>query len=123
MYNYHDAICEDIREYIKDEIDLTDYTSREELAEYLNDELWTDDGVTGNLSGSYTFSTWQAEENLCHNLDLLRDALAEFGGNALDVLKSPESADVTIRCYLLGECIESVLDEMEENNEIKFDEE
>lgn len=33
--------------------------------------------VTGNGSGSYTCDAYEAEENLCHNLDLLKDA-AEF---------------------------------------------
>lgn len=49
------------------------------LSEYLNDELWTADSVTGNGSGSYTFSTWKAEEYLAHNWDILTEALEEFG--------------------------------------------
>lgn len=123
MYDYREAIRNDIREYINDEITLTDYADRDELEEYLQDELWTVDSVTGNASGSYTFSTWKAEEYLCHNLDLLREALDEFGGDALKMLESPESADVTIRCYLLAECIVAVLDEMEEAGELEFAEE
>lgn len=110
-YNYREAICEDIRTAINDNYTTTDYT-REELEELLNEDLWIDDAVTGNASGSYTFSTWKAEENLCHNLYLLREALDEFGGDYAAALESPESADVTIRCYLLGECISTVLDEI-----------
>lgn len=113
-YDYNKAIMDDIREYIKNDVNLSEYEDRESLEEYLNDELWTVDGVTGNASGSYTFNTWKAEENLCHNLDLLKDAIDEFGGDYGVLLESPESADVTIRCYLLGGCISAVLDEMEE---------
>lgn len=119
-YNYRENICSDIREYINDEINLTDYENRDTLEAFLNDELWIVDSVTGNASGSYTFNAWKAEENLCHNLDLLADALREFGGDASIILESPESADVTIRCYLLAECIATVLDEMEESDELTF---
>lgn len=111
-YDYHDSIREDIRAYIAENITIADYT-REELEEHLNEVLWAEDSVTGNASGSYTFSRWAAEEYLCHNFDLLIDAMAEFGGS-VDVLEDPESADVTIRCFLLGECIADVLDSIDE---------
>ena len=112
-YNYREAIRDDIREYIHEEINLAEWGgSREGLEEKLNDDLWICDGVTGNASGSYTFSRWKAEENLCHNWELLAEALQEFGCEGVNVIeKGAEWADVTIRCYLLGECIAAVLDE------------
>ena len=71
------------------------------------------DSVTGNASGSYTFNAWKAEEYLCHNWDLLAEAIEEFGGNT-DILRAgAKSCDVTIRCYLLGQCIAAALDELE----------
>ena len=109
-YNYREHITDDIIDYISDNINLADYDSREELAEYLQEELWAADSVTGNASGSYTFNRWDAEENLCHNLDLLEEACAEFGNCAGDLLLEPEAADVTIRCYLLAECIDNAID-------------
>ena len=120
MYDYRESICDDIREYIRENVTLTDYADREALEEFLNEELWTNDSVTGNASGSYTFNAWKAEENLCHNLDLLAEVLDEFGGDAREMLDSPESADVSIRCYLLAECITTVLDEMEDELEEAF---
>lgn len=114
-YNYYEAVKEDIKEYIKNEIDFSDYDSMEELEEHLNDVLWTCDSVTGNGSGSYTFNAWEAEENICHNLDLLEEALNEFGSGSGYLLdKGAEAADVTIRCYLLGSTISEVLEELEE---------
>jgi hypothetical protein len=122
-YNYYQAMRDDVMEYIKD------HYTREELIEMLKDEdtfsetlhddLWVYDGVTGNASGSYTFSTYQAEENLCHNLDLLKEALDEFGGDYANALeKGAEYCDVTIRCYLLHttiwECLDIIKDELEE---------
>ena len=107
----------DVTDYIRNNIDLADYSDKDEAQEALNDELWTADSVTGNGSGSYTFSTYKAEENLCHNLDLLAEACEEFGNNT-DILKDgAEACDVTIRCYLLGQTIAEVLNEMEDAGE------
>lgn len=117
MYDYKEAVKNDVLQYIKDEIDFSEFDTLEELEQYLNDELWTVDSVTGNASGSYTFNAWEAEENICHNLDLLAEALEEFGGS-LDILKDgAESADVTIRCYLLAGAIAEALEELEEEFE------
>lgn len=115
-YNYLEAVTFDVLDYIKEEINLDEWKgNREGLEEKLNDELWTVDSVTGNASGSYTFNTWEAEENLAHNWDLLAEALDEFGQDGTDVLRQgAESMDVTIRCYLLGQAIAEALDELEE---------
>ena len=117
-YNYLEAVTDDVREYIENEIDLADWKGdRDGLEEKLNDDLWTVDSVTGNGSGSYTFNTWQAEENLAHNWDVLEEALAEFGYDENPIEKGAEWCDVTIRCYLLGQAIAAALDELEEELE------
>lgn len=104
-YDYFETIKEDIREYLKN-TDERDFN-------VLYDDMFVDDSITGNASGSYTFSTWQAEENLAHNLDLLKEALQEFGSD-LNYMENPEACDVTIRCYLLGQALQEVLEEIEE---------
>ena len=114
-YNYREALMEDIRNYIKENNIRVTSDNRDELEEELRDTLWNNDSVTGNASGSYTFNAWQAEENLCHNLDLLDDACVEFCCEPK--IDDPEGCDVTIRCYLLGECLSSVLDELVEDEE------
>lgn len=116
-YNYIEAMKEDIKEYIKNEVTLSDYSDRDELEKHLNDTLWTEDSVTGNASGSYTFNTYKAEEYICHNLDLLADALENFGCDVDVFKKGAEWCDVTIRCYLLDQTIAEVLDDMEEELE------
>lgn len=124
-YDYRQAVLDDVKEYIENEIELTEWKGdREGLEEKLNDELWTVDSVTGNGSGSYTFSTYEAEENIAHNLDLLEEALDEFGsdhGYLLD--NGAEAADVTIRCYLLGGAISEALDDLESEGAFDEDEE
>lgn len=112
-YNYREAIKNDVINYIKENgINLADYEDREEMESSLNDDLFLEDSVTGNASGSYTFSTWKAEENLCHNWDLLEEAFNEFGYDIVKLGEGAETADVIIRCYLLGECIAEALDEL-----------
>lgn len=119
-YNYLENIKADVKEYIDNEINLKDFSDREELKEKLNDTLWTEDSVTGNASGSYYCNSWKAEEALAHNWDLLAEAMKEFGCEVDLLEKGAEWADVTIRCYLLGQAIGEVLDEMEEELEEVF---
>ena len=122
MYDYREAMTEDVKEWIKENIDLTEWTEdREGLEQQLNDDLWTEDSITGNASGSYYCNSYNAEESIAHNWDLLNEALDEFGQNNINVIgKGAEWADVTIRCYLLESVISNVLNEMEENGD--FDE-
>ena len=111
-YNYFSAVKEDVLNYIQEnEIVITE-ENREEVEGQLNEDCWMADSVTGNASGSYTFSTWQAEENLCHNWDLLAEALQEFGCDIDYIKRGAEACDVTIRCYLLSQCITSAIDEI-----------
>lgn len=118
-YDYYETVKNAIKEYIKD-YDI-DVTSEEFDRDELYDRLWNADSVTGNGSGSYTFSTWKAEENLCHNMDLLEEALEEFGQDDINILeKGAEWCDVTIRCYLLGQCLDEVIDELEEEEAISL---
>ena len=118
MYNYLENVKEDVRDYIEENgIEITE-ENREEIEEKLNDDLWIEDSVTGNASGSYYCNTYKAEEALSGNFDLLKEALEMFGETGSDFLdKGAEWADVTIRCYLLGQAISEVLDEIEEEEE------
>ena len=123
-YDYRKTVKEDVLDYVKNEIDFTDFETIEELEEKLNDELWTVDSVTGNASGSYTFNSYEAEENLTHNWDLLEEALDEFGFDENPISKGAEWCDVTIRCYLLGSAIAAALEELEDEfNEAREEEE
>lgn len=113
-YNYRESVMNCIINYIKENNIVVTLENRIDLEEELNEKLWCNDSVTGNASGSFTFNRWEAEENLCHNMYLLQDACNEFGCEPQ--LDNAEWCDVTIRCYLLGECISSVLDELEEED-------
>lgn len=116
-YDYLEAVKEDVLNYINENNIVVTSENRDEVEQDLNDTLFTCDSVTGNASGSYTFNTWTAEEYLCHNWDLLGEALTEFGCNMSYLERGAEECDVTIRCYLLGQAISEVLDEVETEEE------
>lgn len=117
-YDYREHMRDDIHDYIMErtpeELVRRYGPDMDDIREGLDEELWTADSVTGNGSGSYFFSTWYAEEALCHNWDLLTEALKNLGHDGDIFWQGPEVCDVIIRCYLLGECLGDVLEELEE---------
>lgn len=69
------------------------------------EDLFMDDSVTGNASGSYWFSRKKAEESLSEFVwdeDIVW-LLEEMGYTVKEVVKrGPEVVDVIIRCAMLG---------------------
>lgn len=133
-YDYHEAIAACVLSSLIDDGYITkggrvvDDLTREELEERLNDELWIDDAVTGNGSGSFFVSSWRAETALRGNCGLLAEVLREFGQDGVDVLEEgadvleegAEAMDVTIRCFLLSGCIAAALDRLEAEGLISY---
>lgn len=127
MYNYLENITEDaknaiLENYTEEEIkeELESLYTRQRFEERLHDELWINDSVTGNGSGSYTFSTYKAEENLAHNFDLLEETAEAFGIEptiSTGYEHGAEWWDCSIRCYLLPQAINKALDRIEEELE------
>ena len=123
-YNYFDSVKSDVMEYINNEINLSEWKGRrDELEEKLNEDLWTEDSVTGNGSGSYTFSRYLAQQYVIDNIDDLADACAEFCIDSTTIgdkllFSDWEWMDVTIRCYYLGtviiDCLDDLANELEE---------
>lgn len=111
-YNYKEAVKDDLVDFIKSEhMDrLNEFEDLEEFREKVEEDAWVSDSVTGNASGSYYCNAWKAEEALAHNWDLLREALADFGGE-FDLDKGAEYYDVTIRCWMLGQVIDDAIEE------------
>lgn len=114
-YDYRAAVKKDVEAAFK-RFGITTRLDGE-ACEDLCEELFIGDAVTGSRSGSYTFSRWKAEENLCHNWRLLKEALDELGGE-LD-LDDPEGADVAIRCHLLAGAVREVSEALPEEAEGK----
>lgn len=127
MYNYLESMEKDIKNYLKDEFEYrySNCANREELEQELHDDLWIEDSVTGNASGSYTFSSYTAKEFVLDNMDLLNDAVVDFCIDYAEIgekfiNEEWEFFDVIIRCNLLDQAISEVLDDMEEELEERF---
>lgn len=123
-YDYYKNVREDIKQRLNEWLDfnkINDYSDIDEVISAVYDDFFNSDSVTGNGSGSYTFNSWAAEENLCHNMDLLKEALNEFGGELNDYIDSAEACDVTIRCYLLGQLVGEVVKEFVEEHFPEFE--
>lgn len=119
-YDYYIEVQNDVENWIESNNDLfniSNFDSKDDAAEYLYDKMWDDDSITGNGPGGYA-DEYLCEEFLCHNLDLLIEAMREF-----DVMHDPFSIrsyidnhrvarylDCTIRCYVLGQVIDRVLE-------------
>ena len=126
---YIEQIRDDIIEYVKDnDIKLLDADGNldEDAKNQLYDDLWIEDSVTGNGSGSYTFSSAKAHENIIGAEDVIRELCEEWDidrGTLADHFLNEdwEWFDVSIRCYLLGEAMNMdwewalMEDEKEEN--------
>lgn len=120
-YDYKEAMREDIVRY------LTNYCDKEEVENYIEepcdlyDDLWTEDSVTGNVSGAYFNKESDSKAAVIDNFDLLVEALKGF--ESMDMLaemigeENWSAMDVTIRCGLLAEVCDEVLDGMKEDAE------
>jgi len=123
-YDYYKNVREDVKQRLNEWLDfdrINDYSDIDEVISAVYDDFFNSDSVTGNGSGSYTFNSWAAEENLCHNMDLLKEALNEFGGELNDYIDSAEACDVTIRCYVLGQLVGEVVKEFVEEQFPEFE--
>lgn len=123
-YDYYAAMRQDVRNAIDEGYSLDEWRGRrDELDEKLNDDLWIDDGVTGNASGSYYCNSYKAMQAVTDNMELLQEALDEFGADYADIGRrfmadDWEYFDVTIRCYLLHSIIADVLDDIEADGDL-----
>ena len=133
MYDYLEAVKDDVMEYIRNEVNVGDYSDRDEMGEQLYDTLFCEDSVTGNASGSYTFNRYKAKEHIESDPEAytyIRELVSEYGIDAETVAdkflnENWEYWDVSIRCYLLYQAVEKALEELEYSGELEdyFEEE
>lgn len=117
MYNYYEAVKKDVLKYIEENVDM-EITDFDELENQLADDLWAEDSVTGNASGSYTFSRAEAQEYIEDNKDLIREMCDEFDCKQ-KIMENwfgdeYEAIDVSLRCYVLNSAISAALEELRE---------
>lgn len=131
-YCYLTEMTNDVQEYINENFttveQLLALEDREEWENTLCDELWIEDSVTGNASGSYTFSRYKAKEYVIDNIDLLSEAVQEFCIESELVREKFlnedwEYFDTIIRCYLLSaavcDAVGKIADHLTANGDLK----
>ena len=119
MYNYKEQIRADVKEWIEDNKEQIEGLDRHDAYEVVYDSCWVDDSVTGNASGSYTFSRYEARKNFFEDDDTddYIDQMIEDGFTTRESVGRAvqegqwELLDVTIRCWLLCDAVSDVLDE------------
>ena len=100
IYNYIRNMKEDILDFIAENV--IEFNSYEDLY----DDLFNEDYITGNASGSYTCSRREAMHYLLGNFDLISEACDAFGVSMDEIGRrflneEWEWIDVIVRCYLL----------------------
>ena len=119
MYSYKEQVRADVKEWIEDNKEQIEGLDRHDAYEVVYDSCWVDDSVTGNASGSYTFSRWEARQNFFNDDDseeyidqMIEDGFTcrESVGRAVQESQW-ELLDVSIRCWLLCDAVSDVLDE------------
>lgn len=112
-YNYFEAVKEDVRDHLADYEPRGADETLEEYRERLNDDMWTDDSVTGGGSGSYTFSATEARKLVLAGLEQVAEACREFDISLGEKVEAGEweRLDVIARCYYLRQAIDEVVTE------------
>lgn len=116
VYDYKRSIYCGLVYFLNDmtEKQIEDFANmdNEERENYLNEEAFISDTVTGNASGSFFCNRWKAESAICHNWYLIEETQDEFG--ELEFSRGAEYIDVSIRCYMLSQVISDVVEAIED---------
>lgn len=126
-YDYLENVKEDVKEVLEENYSeqleklKNDEINADWFASKLHDDLFVDDCVTGNASGSYFCNSYKAKECVLgesnkgtNNIVYAVQAYQEFYDNfAMDLENENwERIDVIIRCWLLYRAINEVLEEI-----------
>lgn len=119
-YDYREVIKDELIDWIVNQTDLMEDDRSnlydDDISNWIYDEVFAEDSITGN--GPYGYAREeQCREYVASNLDLYFEAAREFDdfptGEVAWTSRNPgQHMDATIRCYLLGECIEKALEEL-----------
>jgi hypothetical protein len=112
--DYYYQVKNDAIEAIDEQFD-NGYWDEDTEWDVAYDNLFVDDSVTGNGSGSYTFNAFKARENVSEAIfdDRIVRALDNIGCDAEYIMNyirenDPESIDVCIRCAMLDEVYDEI---------------
>lgn len=121
-YDYLEAVKEDVKtwlmdnssqfEEIKSNNKIDGVIDWDGVKDDLNETLWTEDSITGNGSGSYTFNSEKARNYVLDGdgwqylEDLVNEGWITYESIGKDVTNyNFENLDVALRCYFLSQAI------------------
>ena len=114
--DYRNAVISDAEDVIAECFDNGTYDEETDFND-VYDNLFVDDAVTGNASGSYTFNSAQAKENIKDAVfdDDICESLEQIGIDAIQIGQylgnnDYETLDVCIRCAVLGDVCGEIAD-------------
>ena len=125
-YDYELEVMNSLKRWITGETDILDnreaYGTDEELADWIEDEVWANDEITGNGDFAYD-SEDQCSTYLAGNTELLYEALTAMNpdDDEMSLLEHYRQQDLMqyfdtcIRCYVLKECIGYVMEDLHLN--------
>lgn len=111
-FNYSEDVKESVINFIQDEIDKLDFLEsikKQNFYDCYYDDLFIDDSITGNASGSYYCNTMKAKESCLSDIETIEDAVNDSFIDMNKHFGEWEYIDVSARCYVLS----SVLSEIE----------
>ena len=118
-YDYKKEVIKDIKDYIKENINLDDFDNMDNLQNYLQNNIQAVDDITGIYSGTHTNDKLLAEIFLVENFALLTKALPyseKYCKCSITKIleEGAEVCDTLIRRYLLDDCVNQVISELKE---------
>lgn len=110
-YNYFEAVKEAVKDHLGDYDPRGEDETLEGYCDRLYEDLWVDDCVTGNGSGTYTFNAAKAREFVLGGIEQVAEACGEFGESLGALIEAGEweRLDATARCYYLSQAIGEVV--------------
>lgn len=110
--DYLEQVEEDAREYMEENFEESNWEDWEEV----EDDLMLADSVTGNGSGSYTFCTYEAVNNVTGIIfdDEVVGLFREYGYDGIPTEMGAEACDVIARCIALYQIAYKLEDYFEE---------
>lgn len=120
MYSYKETVKTDIKGWMDDHSEELEGLDRSGVYETVFEGCWDADEVTGNGSGSYTFSRSEARRNFFEDDDseeyiyrMCEEGFCTYEEVGKHMAQSDwEWVDVSIRCFLLGTAVDEVIAEM-----------
>lgn len=116
-FSYSEDVKNSVIEFIQNEIDKVEFLDcikNQNFYDCYYDDLFNDDSITGNLSGSYYCNTQKAKEACLSDIDTIEDAVNESFIDMNKHFGEWKYIDVSTRCYILSSVMAEIENDVNE---------